>query len=271
VAVNATAVIRIVEKLESQFDNIQRIEQMIAKVKQAQQNNWPIPFRISQSVLQQRQRWYKNLWNVYHLIRELLTNADTDTRAFLGEILKESAIPELRGLVEVAGILPAVKKENAREKCHYCNVAHLGYHRKKVKKLPVIIEGVGIVYEERVPPCERTVSLKPLADEYMKSFVRKARSIEEIKVKAREANRKIGQGKPKPYYIGYIWVRELQCYARVLKEGYPNCPFQQEKPYPEIPQNPEPFLPEPAPDHFPADIIFEKGEIIWSPKHGSDT
>lgn len=279
-------VVRNIENLEGQLDNIQRIEQMMAKVKQAQQNNWPVPVRLSQSAIQQRQSWYQNMWNTYAFLKKMLTNADTDTRAFLAEILRECAIPELRGLAELAGVIPYVKKENAREKCYYCQVSHIGYpHRKtgleakksksngkKVRKQPVIIEGIGIVYEERTTPCERVLYLRGFADEYMKKFVRKARSIEEIKAKAREANRKVGQGKPRPFYVDYTWIRELECYARVLKEGYPNCPFfEPEKPYPEVPQNPEPYFPEPAIDHFPEDVVLtEDGNIKWSPKHGSE-
>ncbi|WP_202320363.1 hypothetical protein [Archaeoglobus neptunius] len=294
-------IVRELVELEEQYPKVRQIEKMMQLEKQATLNRTPVATRVSEKDKQFYYNWRSELQNLYLLVKEALSYSSPNERAIIATHLKNTEIPELQALLLVTTIKHTSTMYNIKHKCQMCQVFHCGYPRRKVgeeakksKATPrlkyknyerVIIEGHGIIHEPVLLPCERTVWLKIPDEEYGRelllwanSVLRRTPNVDEAiaKIKRKINQPGIGYGEKRPFLIVYKDIKGLEGIAKVrlLIPIDPNafCPRIKIQAQDETPQDEEPFVPEPTPDHFASDILYDpdSGDIFLSPKHGSE-
>lgn len=294
-------VLRELIELEELYPKVQRIEKLMRMEKLAEIQKIPVKTRVSHKDKQFRHSWRMRLQNLYITIKEIIAEGTLSQRELLRKYLQNTEIPELQAVLLVAKINHTSTIHNIREKCQFCQIFHYGYpHRKvgeearKSKAIPrpryrhyerVIIEGHGVVYEPIKPPCERVVHLRiPVEDRYGKELLRAANRILRCTpdldiaiAKIKKINEINKVGLEYPFLVIYKNVEGLEGVAkqRALIPVDPDafCPRIKVKTHSdEIPENEEPYIPQPAPDHFVNDVLYDpdSGNIFLSPKHGSE-
>ena len=260
--------IREIANLEEKYNDYREKEKLVQMEKQAMADRVPVALRASNADKKFVEEYKKKVFEVYNKCREILKKGNAFERAVLYNSLKNSEIPEFQWLSELAEVNAHVVSHNARQRCSACK----RYYRNK--RVDVLIKGVGVVYEEMLPPCERLIQVpkgfeKPIAD-----LCTEFRSIHGLKTKVKELARKFRVRCDAEYVIGY---KNFENIARVRTLCKPdsamrNCPFWSEKPIPFVQNGVEPFMPEPAVDHFVSDITLdpESGQVKLLPKHGND-
>lgn len=151
------------------------------------------------------------IYDLYLHARAAMFTSNAIERAKLYEKLKKTKIELLRELAKRVE-LDLKKHEILREKCEFCRKSHQ-------KRIKVLVEG-GIIYEEILPICERKIRLHGReALEYAKIVVKKAKSIELAKIAISKANKRIGREESFEAVIGYKYLREFDCYMRVITKA----------------------------------------------------
>lgn len=199
------------------------------------------------------------IYELYLHARAAMYTSNVSERAKLYEKLKKTKIELLRELAKRVE-LDLKKHEILREKCEFC--------RSHLKRIKVLVEG-GIVYEEVLPRCERMIRLQCReAFEYAKIVVKKAKSIELAKIAISKANKRIGRGKGFEAVIGYKYLRDFDCYMRIIAKAS-ECYIPAEF---DVCVDVDDDADVKAVDIFLEDIVADENfEKIWvSEKHGTE-
>lgn len=260
---------REIADLEENYNDFREKERLVKLEKQAMADMVPVAMRASNADKRYVEEFKKRLFSVYQKAKDILKTATLHERVVLYNVLKNSEIEELRWLAELAEINANITTYNAGNKCATCK----RFFRNRRRE--VLVKGIGIIYEDLCPPCERVLKVPEGMEKAINDLALSARSLTELKQRVSEAARKFRLKCNKEFVVTYKNFENLG-YIRCLippEWAMKNCPFHGERPQPFIQMTPVTFMPEPAPDHFPTDIVLDpdRGTLELLPKHGNDS